>query len=64
MHVVHSSRELFHAAMAIQIRYRLSWYDAIIVAAAIESRCTSSFGEDMQHGAKSQSRIQIENPFR
>jgi predicted nucleic acid-binding protein len=63
MLVIHSSLQLFHGAMAVQARYRLSWYDSIIVAAAIESGCTKLFSEDMQHGAKFGG-VQVENPFR
>ena len=63
MAVVHSSLELFHAALTIQSRYRLSWYDSIIVGAAIESGCSTLYSEDMQHGAKFGA-MQVQNPFR
>lgn len=63
MAVVHSSLELIHAALTIQSRYRLSWYDSIIVGAAIESGCTTLYSEDMQHGARFGA-LQVLDPFR
>lgn len=63
MTTVHSSLELFHEALAVQTGYRLSWYDALIVAAAIESGCGILYSEDLQDGAKFGS-VRVENPFR
>jgi predicted nucleic acid-binding protein len=63
MLIVHSSLELFHAALNIQARYRLAWYDSIIVAAAVESGCTTLCSEDLPEGAKYGS-VQVTNPFR
>lgn len=62
MLVVHSSVELFHQALAIQDRYRLSWYDAVIVAAAIQSGSSILLSEDLQDGLKIGS-LRIQNPF-
>jgi predicted nucleic acid-binding protein len=63
MLIVHSSLELFHAALSIQTRYRLAWYDSIIVAAAVESGCASLYSEDLQDGAR-YGGVQVANPFR
>jgi predicted nucleic acid-binding protein len=60
---VHSSLALYSEALSVCRRYRLAWYDSVIVAAAMESGCVTLFTEDMQHGAKFGS-VQIENPFR
>ncbi len=40
----------------------LSFYDALIVAAAVEAGCDTLFSEDMQHG-RSISGLAIVNPF-
>lgn len=57
------SVELFHEALNIHTRYQLSWYDSLIVAAAIESGCSVLYTEDLHHGAKFGS-LRVENPFR
>lgn len=61
--IVHSSFALFSGALRIQTRYRLSWYDALIVAAAIESDCALLYSEDLQHGQRFGSTT-VTNPFR
>jgi predicted nucleic acid-binding protein len=60
---VHSSVELFHEALDLGARYRLSWYDSLIVAAASQARCSVLYTEDLDHGAKIHG-VRIENPFR
>jgi predicted nucleic acid-binding protein len=59
---VHSSKELFVEALHLHSRYKLSWYDTLIVAAAIRSECQVLFTEDLQHGQKF-GRLCVENPF-
>ena len=44
-------------------RYRFSFYDSLIVAAALEGGCTRLYSEDLQHGQRVE-RLVIENPFR
>jgi len=60
---VDSSIGLYSAALAIRLRYQLSWYDSLIVAAASEASCSVLYTEDLQHGAKING-VKIENPFR
>jgi predicted nucleic acid-binding protein len=60
---VHSSIDLFDEALEIRHRHKLSWYDALIVAAAVEAGCSVLYTEDMHHGAKIGG-VRIENPFR
>ena len=60
---VHSSPALFIAALQLHERHRLSWYDAVIVAAAKEARCSILYTEDMQHNRGFED-LKIENPFR
>ncbi len=59
---IHSSHALYAQALRVSERHRLHWYDALIVAAAIEGRCSVLFSEDMQHG-RSFEHLRIENPF-
>ena len=59
---VHSSPAFFAEALRLQDRYRLSWYDSLILTGAIEARCSILYSEDMQHGQKFGD-LRIENPF-
>ena len=61
--IVQSSFGLFSSALRMQNRYRLSWYDALIVAAAIESDCELLYSEDLQHGQRFGTTA-VMNPFR
>lgn len=48
---------------AIGERYQLSVYDAMIVAAALETGCQTLYTEDMHHGLIVEDRLQVLNPF-
>jgi predicted nucleic acid-binding protein len=45
-------------------RYRLALYDAMIVAAALETACDTLWSEDMQDGLVIDSSLTVVNPFR
>lgn len=49
-------------AMRISKRYGFSIWDGLIVAAAIEARCSTLLTEDLQHGQIVEG-LRIENPF-
>jgi predicted nucleic acid-binding protein len=59
---VHSSAALYGEALAFQGRYRLSWYDSLIVCSALHAGCTILYSEDMQHGQRFGT-LEIKNPF-
>ena len=59
---VHSSNSLFLQAMRLTATDRLSWYDSLIVAAALETECTILYSEDLQHGRKF-GELKVQNPF-
>ncbi len=50
-------------ALELAGRYSLSFYDALIVAAALSGECTVLYSEDMQHGLKIEQRLRVVNPF-
>jgi predicted nucleic acid-binding protein len=50
------------AALALAHDHNIAFYDALIVAAAIEAGCDTLFTEDMQHGRKFGG-LAIVNPF-
>lgn len=45
-------------------RYRFSFYDALIVAAAIDSGCMTLITENLQNGQVIDDTLTIRNPFR
>ncbi|HYY88749.1 MAG TPA: PIN domain-containing protein [Chloroflexota bacterium] len=53
---------LYERALDIQARYRYSFYDALIIAAALAAGCTRLYSEDLQHGQRIEGLI-IEDPF-
>jgi predicted nucleic acid-binding protein len=59
---VQSSPALISEALRLTGKHRLSWYDALIVAAAIEGGCGVLYSEDLQHGQHF-GELRIENPF-
>ena len=54
--------DLHNSARALAQDHGLSFYDALIVSAAIEAGCDTLFSEDMQHG-RSIGGLAIVNPF-
>tara|TARA_R110002049_G_scaffold267936_1_gene444431 strand:- start:5 stop:400 length:396 start_codon:yes stop_codon:yes gene_type:complete len=48
---------------ALAERYRVSVYDAMIVAAALVAGCTTLWTEDMQDGLLIEDRLRLVNPF-
>jgi len=53
---------VLESGWAIQDRYRLSFWDALIVAAAIEQECGYLLTEDLKHGQVLE-RVRVVNPF-
>ena len=51
-------------AVAIAERYGYRIYDALIVASALQARCTTLYSEDMQDGQVIDGELTIRNPFR
>jgi predicted nucleic acid-binding protein len=60
---IQSSAELFIRGLRLHREYSLSWYDALILAAALELECETLFSEDFQDGQNFAS-LKIKNPFR
>jgi predicted nucleic acid-binding protein len=61
-HPIATTLELREAAWSIEDRYSLSWWDALIVAAAREARCSLLFTEDLQAGMEFDG-VRVVNPF-
>ena len=56
------SQRLYQRGLEIQARYRFSFYDSLIVAAALEAGCKTLYSEDLQHGQQIEG-LTIDNPF-
>jgi predicted nucleic acid-binding protein len=56
------SVEIHDAARKLAREHDFSFYDALIVAAALSARCVTLFSEDMQHG-RAINGMTITNPF-
>jgi predicted nucleic acid-binding protein len=50
-------------ALRIAERYRLSFYDSLMIAVALENGATTLYSEDMQHGLVIDDALTITNPF-
>lgn len=59
---IHSSSALYLEGLRTAEKYRLSWHDSLIVAAALHGECSVLYSEDFQHGHKIGT-VRIENPF-
>jgi predicted nucleic acid-binding protein len=56
------SPEIYQRAMSLAERHGFRFYDAVIVAAALEAGCTRLLSEDLQDGQRIEG-LRIENPF-
>jgi predicted nucleic acid-binding protein len=59
---VHPTPALYERALQLQAKHAFSFYDSLIVAAALEAGCRRLLTEDLQHGQKVGT-LRIENPF-
>ncbi len=57
-----TDRQTIAGAWAVQDRYRLSWWDSLIVSAAQRAACGYLLTEDLQHG-QDLGGIQVVDPF-
>lgn len=56
-------RETVLHACEIVSRYKFSFYDSLIVSAALQCGCGILFTEDMQDGQVIEGQLLIKNPF-
>jgi len=57
------STGMYSDALQLKGRYGFSWFDSLIVAAAIAHGCKTLYSEDLQHGMKI-GKLRIADPFR
>ena len=51
-------------ALHIKKKYNLQFYDSLIIATALENRCTTLYSEDMHHDMIIENRLRIIDPFK
>lgn len=59
---IQSSHELLEMALDLHRADRISWWDSLIVSAAIQGGCNTLLSEDLQHGRTIRG-VKILNPF-
>ncbi len=50
-------------ATQVSLTYNFSFWDSLIVAAALENNCNMLLSEDIHHGLVMDRKLKIENPF-
>lgn len=62
MTAITSSSSLVIEALRLRSQHSLSWYDSLILAAALQAGCKLLFSEDFQHGRRFGD-LTVQNPF-
>jgi predicted nucleic acid-binding protein len=57
------TKQTFLKALALHTRFRISHWDSLIVAAALETGCETIYSEDLSHG-QDYDGVKVINPFR
>jgi predicted nucleic acid-binding protein len=63
-HVLSITKHTALDAFRLSRRYQFSFWDSLIVASALEARCTTLYTEDLQDGQLVDGILVIRNPFR
>ncbi len=50
-------------AIKLQEKYKLQYFDSLLLSSALENDCTIFYSEDMQHKLMIENRLKIINPF-
>ena len=62
--VVPLESRVIEKAMEVEVQGQISYWDALIVAAALLSGCDILFTEDLEHGRTFDGQLTVVNPFR
>jgi predicted nucleic acid-binding protein len=58
------TEQAYDVAFEVAAQYELSWYDGMIVAAALLAECSTLYSEDMHDGLRIKRALKVVNPFR
>ncbi len=64
VNVVLVKLDTIRSAWHIKREYKLSYWDSLIIASALESECKILYSEDMQHNLIIENQLKIINPFK
>ena len=59
---INPTQTLYRRGLDLQARYKFSFYDSLIIAAALDAGCKTLYSEDFQHGQRIE-QLTIVNPF-
>ena len=59
---VNPTLTFYQRGLDLQAHYQFSFYDSLIVAAALEAGCKTLYSEDLQHDQRIEG-LCIQNPF-
>jgi predicted nucleic acid-binding protein len=62
--VVCFSEKIMLKASGLREKYFVSFWDSLVISAAIEAKCTALYSEDMQHNQVIEKKLKIINPFK
>lgn len=62
--VVPLTLDVHKRGLLLHDKYRFQFYDALMLAAALEAGCTTFYSEDMQDGQVIEGTMTIKNPFK
>jgi len=57
-------KETIQQSIKIQTRYKLQYFDSLLLSTALENSCKTFYSEDMQHNLIIENRLKIINPLR
>ena len=57
-------KETIKQAIKIKNRYKLQYFDSLLLATAIENNCKIFYSEDLQHNLIIENKLKIINPFK
>jgi predicted nucleic acid-binding protein len=61
--IVTISTSLSFRALKLHFKYKFSFFDSLMIIAALEAGCNILYSEDMQHGQVIEKSLKIINPF-
>lgn len=62
--VIELTRNVFFRASELRTKYNFSYYDSVIVSAALIANCTILYSEDMQNDLVVDNQLKVINPFK
>jgi predicted nucleic acid-binding protein len=61
--IITISKSLIFRALKLHFKYKFSFFDSLIITAALEANCDILYSEDMQSGQIVENTLKIVNPF-